>query len=528
MKAPDQTQRPHATVSRSGPHIVIWPNDTSSAEFRVGAEEVLSFDVQAGVDGLGTFTIALAPRETRGPRAAAVMAFHRWADVWRRLPRLSAVSIGYDMPGGIMLGLITGVSVTRSRVNGALSVQLRGEGLGRLLAQDTMEHAVVLGTGAAEFKRKLEAVLGQGHPIFRNVLGAPTTLGPVEPGGDANDPQAARTLVGQGVKDLVDWVLDNAPSMRVPVLRRLYGGSGHPRDVFSTSFSVTTWNDARVWADAFQSYNGDLYGYIKGSIDEAFYEVFVDTFPLEGQDHPAVELIVRPRPFDTPTMEILPVAEQTGITWEDLRTRYDGLEHHEIGEDDTLEDTLGWDLAEVATFYTVTCDNDLSGSVEAQDAGLAYPAIDLYGLLTGQGLRASRATMRLLGADLAAAAAGQESYTTEQATQVVQFRNRLFNWHRWNPWFVKGTITVRGRDRYRPGEKYLLPWALPPIGLDDPRIEPGLTFYGTSVGWRWSVGTEYTCTITLSRGHSASMLQAIRDEVRSLAPADNPDMVAAV
>ena len=60
--------------------------------------------------------------------------------------------------------------------------------------------------------------------------------------------------------------------------------------------------------------------FIKNLVDADFYEVFITTIPVDGEDLPGVSLVVRPKPFDEKGLDFVPVEESTGNTWEALVT----------------------------------------------------------------------------------------------------------------------------------------------------------------------------------------------------------------
>ena len=86
------------------------------------------------------------------------------------------------------------------------------------------------------------------------------------------------------------------------------------------------------------------------------------------------------------------------------------------------------------------------------------------------------------------------------------------NWYRLNAEFEAGTIVVRGRDRYRCGDRVRLPWQEAPRGG-----ELGMDYYLVATAHTWALGQPYTCTLGLSRGHNAAMVRDVVDEIRSTA-----------
>ena len=124
--------------------------------------------------------------------------------------------------------------------------------------------------------------------------------------------------------------------------------------------------------------------------------------------------------------------------------------------------------------------------------------------------------MSLVGGDVQRQADADESYVTEVGEEVRDARGRLLNWYRMNPAFETGSLTVLGRDEYRPGDKVFLPWAHPPAG-----DEKGMYFYCSAVQWSWTVGQPYTTTMKIERGHNAGSVMAFKIEVVASAPYSN-------
>lgn len=488
-------------IHQNTPRVRIWPSADTGRYLDIASSDVQRFTATADIGSpAGQFSITLAPR--RGSKVSGGRA-NMPSLLARQIPHQSVVSLGHDQDGGIMLGLVTGVSEATSLEGGTVgdSITLTGQSLGAGLAQDTIVNARMIGDNAASFRRDAAAVLGEDSPILAFF---PESLGPVR----ADDPDKTPVFAGSSVREVVDWILTRAPSMRIPLLAAVTGRSGSIGEYLRTDKSVTTWNDARVWTNALQTYQGNVWGFLQGAVDADFYEMFIDTQPEAGKLLPRADLILRPKPFDDDDLTVLPVEQETGLRWRDLRTRWNGREHHVLDELVLRDRLLSWDDAEAFAYYTVTSRTDVVASTEVMRQGLAFPVLDLYHAQRW-GLRTYAANLNLLGGDMMKRHAQDAEYDNQIQSDLIDFRNRLVNWYRWAPWFLKGSVTVHGKDEHRPGEPYYLPWAMPPLGGT-----PGVRAYGHSVSWAWTFGGTYTTSIGFVRGYNPASIDAARRLVR--------------
>ncbi len=506
----NNTRQPSSrNVSTATPRVIIYPFNDKTDRIDV-SDQVVGFSATNSVDGpVGRFTINLLARQGEETWIGRIEASPSLLTV----VRLNAiVTLGFDTPGGITMGRVTAISESGA-FEGANSRQLvlSCETMGSLLTNDSVIISILTGDGSEAFRNQVGVVLGFEHPVL---AGLPDTMGPLTPGSPS---EAVNTFIGAGIQDVVKWILEKIPTMQIPLMGSIYGDP-KPGAWFRTDGSVTSWNDARIWTDSLSTYQGDLFGFLRAAVDHDFYEIFVDTVAYKprfvdnaqtntASDVPDVFLIVRPKPFDWKVAEVLPVHEETGLRWDDLRTRVGNLDAHVFEVGDVLSYQLGCSEAKVYTWFQITSDCELIGNSGSVAQGLAYPALDLY-MMTRHGLRPYNARLSLIGADIAAKAAGDADYTGEVVNEITEFRNRLVNWNRYNAWLLSGSVRVRGADHYRPGDPVSLPWASPTMG-----DELGLRLYCTAVTWSWSIGGRYECTLTLERGANETMIRAINDMI---------------
>lgn len=410
------------------------------------------------------------------------------------------------------------------------TLTLSGRDLGKALVADNIVRAGLNLTGpeAPRYLDGVAAVLGSDNPLYQSYI---DILGPKRD----DLPDKAPTFLAAGVRDVVAWVVQNTPSLRIPVLGAAYGGQGELGDYIDTSEAVTSGYDDQVFNDDMATYQGSVWGFLQGVLDPDLYELRLETKPmgLTLEDSlrerlppiPHVYLIVRPKPFDEEVCKRLPSGEDYGTSWEKLRTFWFKRSYHEIGLDRTLAYDLGRDEREVYNHYQAVPKNEIIGSPEALSLGLSYPLTDLYSV-TRFGVRAYVAHLALVGGDVEAAKAADPEYAGELASDVQAHRNRLLNWYWLNPWFEKGTITVLGRDEYRVGDPVYLPWRVGYLGAG-----LGMRYYCTAVVLSWSSGPgdtvgPYTAQLTLERGHNDALVDAALEIVTTNAPPEAPDFLA--
>lgn len=493
--------------------IVLWPRDELEPRLDL-SPSVISFQCQKALDKpTGSFSVNLLPRPITEQGPARLTSI---AKLYKSIQPGDMISIGYDEPGGIMLGIVTRVSRRMVMSDQAqMAISITGEDFGKILTQDNIIHASLTVDDESTFARLLEEIVGPDHSLTQILRGV---WGPEAPGSHDDTPGV---FIGNNVADVVDFVLKTSVTMTIPhvMFAATSGGNEKPGDFITADASITTWNDGRVWSEGLNNYHGNLWGFLKGVVDPDFYEVVLQTVP-NGTDLPRVSLIIRPKPFDEESMEFETVTEQTGSTWEGLTTLLDGDEYHIVDADMVLSLDLGRSEADVFSYYEVTARHDLIGNGQSQAMGLYYPAIDTW-QLRKFGLRAYRSEVALVGNNvIAVAPEGEEADQEELSSEAREFRNRLLNWHRLSDYFEAGSCSVVGKDRYRPGDKVFLPWLEPAHG-----DEIGLQFYCPVVTWSWSFGQPYLCKLDLIRGHNNGVIDKAKADIGADAPSSNPSHI---
>lgn len=509
------TTRHHVGTRKKGrPRVFIWTGDKLHSKVDVSGF-VRAFSVSGKVQGPGArFDLTLFARQAPGPLPQTTV--DRWVWLFQRLRANRLVSIGFDEPGGIGLFLISDIRRIRKR-GGAmvdLGLKITGMNLGKVLSQDNVVKAQVTVPDSRTFQQKISQALGPDTPLLTMLEGL---WGPKSGGTDPD--KQVNVFVGKSVRDVVDWILNKAVSMQLPILAEATGGTGKAGDFIDTSTTVTVWNDGRLLSMAPHQYNGTIWGFIQSILDRDFYEVRVDNVP-NGSDLPRTVLVIRPKPFDEDILTFAPTDEQLGTDWESVTTLVNGKEHHVIHAEEIMNGNLGFGDAEALGYYLVLSNHELAGNEQGQAEGLFYPVVDTWNV-KNFGLRSYNARLQVVAADIRRKVEGDEDYSGEVATEVREMRNRLLNWYRLNPYFLTGSVVVEGRDEYRPGDIVYLP-----DEYATRTTVKGVRLYVSGVTHHWTFGGHYECTLQLERGHNDAMVEAIKDEIEADAPASNPSHLA--
>lgn len=468
---------------------------------------------------VGSFSVTLLPR-TGGEQTHADV--HKLASLYKSDLLNRVISIGYDMDGGIMLGLIGNVSERWGIQGGRLtrSLTLTGQDMGKILVRDNIMSVLVASIqtpDAMSYQEQLRTALGDDSPLL-SYIHAPT---------DPADPELSGFFEGKHVTDVVAWALKGITSMRIPLLAEAFGGRGIAGDwmqVVASSYSADV-----VWSRTLDlaTYSGSVWGFISSLVDQDFYECWVDTLPTTTgfAELPAPILVLRPKPFDEDGAKWASVPDEPGLGWKDLTTMVYWREHHDIGLESVYQATFSTGEEDALSHYSVWSAHCPASSARDLAEGMAFPLTDTYAVKRF-GLRQYKANLSLAGGDLSAYTDPSSDAAANLAGEVTQARNRAFNWYRPNPWFEDATLVVCGKDEYRVGDPVRLPWREAPLGG-----EVGMRYYCTAVAHSWSAGAPYTCQLTLARGHNGGMLQEVsniceRDALINATP--NPDNFGAM
>lgn len=507
----------HRQFGQQGhPRIYLWTGD-SKTPLSLGGD-CISFQCSKSITSpVGTFSVSLLPRTgvEQLPADAKRLSTLYKSDLLNRV-----ISIGYDTDGGIMLGLVGNVSDTFTMSAGQLvrALTLTGQDFGKALIRDNVISALITKSTPEQssYVKAVEDAFGADSPLLQFIK-APV---------DVNDPTKSGYFEGKTVEDVAAWAVGNLVNMQIPVLKDALGGKGLTGDYFDAVNYVTSFASDVIYGRTVELsvYQGSAWGFIQSLIDLDFYECWVDTVPLwdtglpflnEGVIFPNVVLIMRPKPFEEPDYNQADTSSEPGLGWNDLRCLVTLEQQHDINLDEIIQGSFSIGEDDVYNHFQVQSNQIPSGQDSGVAEALAYPLTDIYSVKRF-GLRQYNAKLNLVGGDM-------DAFTQATFGEVTQFRNRLFNWHRWNAWMEDASIRCAGRDEFRVGDPVRLPWREAPVG-----DELGMRYYTAHVVHSWGMGQPYVCQLQLTRGHNAGMLKALTERVRDGAPTSAPDNWMAV
>lgn len=498
------------------PRVYLWAKESIALKMDV-SEDVIAFQCSKGLTDsrgfygpAGTFSVTLMPRTSVATRGSSGMLEPTHA--YKLAQPQSVISIGYDQDGGVMLGLVDAVeeSFLFEGPQVGRTVTIRGRDMGKSLEMDNIFRAPVNEGDVPQFVADLKAELGEDFPFINDGLELYET-----------DDDKHISFMLQSLQDIVDWILDRMPGMQIPILAQAFGrdqdgDTDRIRTWLDTSRCILSWDDERVYSDMAVTPQGSIINFIQSFLDPDFYELWVDSKPIEGSPIPQPFLMLRPRPFDDEPY-IVSVGEYPGIGWANITNLVDGADRHEIGIGECKSANFSRSDAEVISVYQVTSANELGSGDDSLKQGLAFPLVDTWAL-NRFGCRAYTPSISLVSGDPTfTAMRGRGDFLNATIPRLIEKRNRLFNWYRLNPFYERAQITVHGKDSYRIGEKVFLPWR-----QDVYTGTAGMEYYCTGVQHQFQTGVGYSCSLTLERGHNSAMvvdrMQYIRQQSRPYVP----------
>lgn len=172
--------------------------------------------------------------------------------------------------------------------------------------------------------------------------------------------------------------------------------------------------------NSFTNYQGSIQSFLREISNEPFNQMFWECY-----DGKAV-FTLRETPFNPDNWNALP--------------------KHEITDKDVVTDSIGRSDIETFTVFSVGVQNFFNGDdVNATTGVFPYwykPYFDKYGL---------RRLHRFTGY----VGYANSADSTHTATELEKYQKDLFNWNIHNPNFYNGTITVKGDNKYKIGDRLL-------------------------------------------------------------------------
>lgn len=461
----------------------------------------------------GTFSLTLVPRDVAGQTTTAVAGNRRVPWMFNVLKPMTPVAIGYDVPGGIMFGLVKARDYTLVAVNGQVTMGLtiQGEDIGCVF-NDQLIYIAVTQAEQPRWESDIKAVLGENHPVLKDLKGP---IGVIRNG----DPTPI--LENLTIEEIVPLILRNVATMQIPIFEKSFGGKGTVADALNVTAHVRGYPNEHAYCTSLFQQEGTVESFFKQILDTDFYELRIDSKPRENQV-PQPYLIIHPKPFDEPdqrTPAWASVKYHDHIGWDWMHTFVEGRQYHEIDARWILDLKIGTEAAEAFDYYTVVNNNEIGATESDMSAGRLNPLMDLYIAKFFGNKRYEAHRLLTDGTPFKLDERGNMSETDKASILQgsIESRNRLFNWYRANPYMLNGSLTTSGVDEYRAGDPIYLP-----NFADVLSGAIGVKGYISSVTHAWSLGSLYTCNLSVQRLHGQGFWQAFIDMVKAEMPAENP------
>ncbi len=453
--------------------------------------------------------------------------------VYRMFRPMDVVLVGMNGQT-IMQGFVDNVYKTKTQQNEGVqrTITIRGRDATKLFIEDGVASAPELAV-----QDNVKKLLGESATQFLQWI-----RGLVDNG--------TRNVFANGsIPEAMDWILTNIPSMSIVldgVLQSKKSG-----DLFLRK--IVAYEKDSILDEPLSIYAGKIINYLTQLVDEAFYEVWVDTIPAAlnpagNIDSPC--LFVRPKPFDR-SYEVNSDGQAPEIggmgmvfakkvtsgfkveTWDTLTCPIYG-EATTLEESDILQKNLGVSDYDVLTMYKVVAAKDPLAVSELGKFGMYFPLID-GNMVRLYGLREIQAQSKMLppmtnwfppslgGVGVTndfpmsyfLSKVGEKIGGEEVFRGTLQRRDRFWRWNRYNHIYETGTITIGGRD-VRVGSKVKLSdEATRGIIVDENRDRSphqGMEFYCVSVDQFYQFGQNWTTALALTRGHNPEELKKYHDQ----------------
>lgn len=461
---------------------------------------VVGFQVQKNMNQLaGSFQIILAPKATQDGSFTSPKTL---SYIYRNVTPMDLISIGIESEGGMMLGLVDNVSKNRTVYNNQVNqtISIRGRDMGKLLIADNTMFAPSADSGyIARLIEKLKSsgIIGDSEDVTEHPLvnmfsenRAPVWI-------DSKGGDIGRTFIGKKIDEAIEYVLKSLSSLRIKVtFEGKKDVSAH--ELFSTK--ITTRDGDQVATQSHNSYIGSLANLLYAIIDRDFYELFVET--IEGN----AVLVVRPKPFDRKGDKITSVgggfktlSKDDSHLWNNLKTFVDELNYHEISEEDIIQLNLGVSDYEALSMYVQNTRQTLIGHLYEQ-AGMFFPMLDVFALKR-YGLKRKETISNLIPVETEGKNIKDQD---EIEDRIKGFRDRTFNWYRYNPIMESGSVIVRGHDNYKLGDPVKLVDEIAQNG------EIGIKAYLVGYSHSWQFGQPFLTNLQLIRGENEKLLENYR------------------
>ena len=389
----------------------------------------------------GAWTAELAYRKARkGMSDEGEAALYKWINP------MDIVEIQLnDSNETTMMGMVEQVRnhqyVTSAGV--VQGVKLTGRSLGAMWQNDTLKFFPANVTSKKETEISMEGRLPSG---FEKRAFQPKMLTKI-----------LGEFYGRSPVELIKFITNDVSAVKI----KLADGRTI-RDFIDTELTIEEGD--KTYSTAGFTYEGSIWGLLQQVSAKPFYELFTDS--RDGK----LILRFRPTPFDKGS-------------WNDLNTWLDGISYHIVPDSDVVSKNLIRSPNEsYSIFHVSSVVSAWYGNDAVSEYGMFPPIIDpiLYETL-GLRLLSTRTSLLPLTFD--------GDVGKDIASIHKKYRNRLYLWYKDNHRFESGTITIKGNDKIRIGERLVLG-----------NRSRTRTFYIEEVSHHWIYGRRFTTTLNLTRG----------------------------
>jgi len=469
---------------------------------------VVSFQTQKHMNQLaGSFQIVMSPKFSGENN---VSYYDALSFIYRNVFPMDLISFGMNENGSMMLGIVDNVTKSRTIMNNQVgrSIVIRGRDFGKMLVEDNSFFAPANNGAFLELikKKLVEYKIVSGdqklyqHPLANlfNQNRAPVGAG------DSNIGNLSATFFTRNVKEAIEWVLKSLTSLRINV----YYDGRKDVPVFELLDTKIEYREGdQIATDQHNSYNGSIGNLLYNLIDRDFYELFIETWQGKAR------FIVRPKPYDRTNDKVaglngqlINIEKEDKWVWDSTFNIFDGKEYKEISEQDIINIGLGVSDYETFSVYLHNARSSLVGH-NFEQAGMFFPSIDFYALKRF-GLKVLKTDTNLIPMSLDTDGKIKEQDKIEN--RICAHRDRLWNWNRYNSILESGSVSIRGNEFVKLGDKIKLKDEIAKNG------GRGILAYCVGYSHRWQWGTPFITTINLIRGENEKLLNSFKEKTNDM------------
>lgn len=487
------------------PKIRFLSNTTE--ESTVLSSGVVNFNVSKSLDDLaGSFSFTLVP----GILKSKYISINSEAYIYSKINVGDMIGIGVDEEFGIMIGSVDNIYMSKD-VKGRRTITIRGRDFGKFLVDD---NSFPGNYSNESFNLKIQEMLVK-TGINTNILEArkhPLTklkINYLIPENVKDGQTIGFSFLGMRMEQAIKYVLQGTTSMRA--LITFQGEKNKPvHEIFKIFISGRS--GEQIATDGYNQYTGSIANFIYSLVDREFYEVFTET--ITG----IPVLVVRPKPYDRIGDEISgsggkleKIGQNELHLWDNLKNPVTEISFHEIKESEIFQINRGVSGYETASFYSVRADNDVLG-LSLKSSALEMPLIDFYAIKKF-GLKKKAAETELISL-YPDKEKGDIEGKKDVTTKIMSYRDRLYNWNRFNHILESGNVVTIGHDKFKIGDKIFFPdeWAK--------NGDKGIYAYIKAYTQQWQMGGQFTTNIEFIRGENTKLIDTEKKAMEGMAIRD--------